>query len=197
MRNFRRHTRPQQRSHHDKLYVGYVQQKNAIESRLEDLGHEIVTNNAEAGDSTYSELRSLKDEETYAVNGVYLHEWYFEILGGDGNFEIARELVDAIKRSYGSVDRFIKYFSECALSTRGWTVLAWNTRESRLWIYNSDSHNHGAVWGALPIIVLDMYEHAYCMDYDADRNAYVKAFWNNLNWTAANDLFKRASMIRL
>jgi superoxide dismutase, Fe-Mn family len=219
MRNLKRHTRPQPQpiapkslpfrtplngisdrnltSHHDKLYVGYLQQKNEIESRLEDLGHEIVMNNSAAGNSAYSELRGLKEEETYAVNGVYLHEWYFEILGGDGNFENARELVDAITRSYGSVERFVKYFSECAIAARGWTILAWNTRESRLWIYNSDSHNHGGVWGALPIIVVDMYEHAYWVDYDADRQAYLKAFWNNLNWRAANDLFKRACTIRL
>jgi Fe-Mn family superoxide dismutase len=83
------------------------------------------------------------------------------------------------------------------MAARGWTVLAWNTRENRLWIYNSDTHNEGGVWGALPIIVLDVYEHAYFMDYGSDRQAYLKAFWKNFNWSAANDLYKRASTIRL
>ena len=137
------------------------------------------------------------DGETYAANGVYLHEWYFEILGGNGKFENARELTDALTTSYGSVEAFIKYFSECAMAARGWSVLAWDTRESRLWIYNADAHNQGGVWGALPIIVLDVYEHAYFMDYGADRKAYLKAFWKNFNWSAANDLYKRASSIRL
>jgi superoxide dismutase, Fe-Mn family len=185
------------RAHHDKLYAGYVTKKNEIENRLEELGREIVADKTDAGNATYSELRGLKDGETYAVNGVYLHEWYFEILGGDGKFENARELVDALTSSYGSVEGFIKYFSECAMSARGWTILAWDTRESRLWIYNSDAHNQGGVWGALPIIVLDVYEHAYFMDYGADRKAYLKAFWKNFNWSAANDLFKRASSIQL
>ena len=185
------------KNHHDKLYTGYVAKKNEIENQLEELGRAIVSGKTDGGNTTYSELRSLKDGETYAVNGVYLHEWYFEILGGDGKFENARELTDTLIESYGSVEGFIKYFSECAMSARGWTVLAWDTKESRLWIYNSDAHNQGGVWGALPIIVLDVYEHAYFMDYGADRQAYLKAFWKNFNWSAANDLFKRASSIRL
>jgi superoxide dismutase, Fe-Mn family len=184
------------KAHHDKLYVGYVDKKNEIENRLAELGREIV-HDEDKGNTTYSELRGLKDGETYAVNGVYLHEWYFEILGGDGGFENAAELGDALAENYGSIESFIKYFSECAMAARGWTVLAWNTKESRLWIYNSDAHNQGGVWGALPVIVLDVYEHAYFMDYGADRQAYLKAFWKNFNWTAANDLFKRASTIRL
>jgi len=185
------------KNHHDKLYVGYVNKKNEIENRLEELGRDIVTSKSNSGNSTYSELRSLKESETYAANGVYLHEWYFEVLGGDGKFENARELVDGLTATYGSVEAFIKYFSECAMAARGWTVLAWDTKESRLWIYNCDAHNQGGIWGALPIIVLDIYEHAYFMDYGADRQAYLKAFWKNFNWDAANDLFKRASSIRL
>jgi len=185
------------KNHHDKLYVGYVEKKNEIENRLEAVGRSIAENNGKAGNATYSELRALKENEPYAVNGVYLHEWYFEVLGGDGKFENARELVAAITHNFGSVESFIKYFSECAMASRGWSVLAWDTRDSRLWIYNCDAHNQGAVWGALPIIVLDVYEHAYFMDYGADRQAYLKAFWKNFNWSAANDLFKRASTIRL
>src|SRR5437867_13447852 len=66
------------KNHHDKLYAGYVAKKNEIENRLEELGRSIVTN-GDGGNTTYGELRGLKDGETYAVNGVYLHEWYFEI----------------------------------------------------------------------------------------------------------------------
>jgi superoxide dismutase, Fe-Mn family len=184
-------------NHHDKLYVAYVDKKNEIENRLRELGHDIVRGGDATGNSTFSNLRALKASETYAANGVYLHEWYFEILGGDGKFENADELVEALTRTYASIEGFIKYFSECAMAARGWTVLAWNTKENRLWIYNCDGHNEGGVWGALPIIVLDVYEHAYFIDYGADRQAYLKAFWKNFNWSAANDLFKRASMIRL
>jgi Fe-Mn family superoxide dismutase len=197
MKNLARKTEPQSKNHHDKLYAGYVDKKNEIENRLKELGHDIVRRGGTAGNTTFSDLRALKTSETYASNAVYLHEWYLEILGGDGKFENADELIAALNRTYASVEAFIKYFSECAMAARGWTVLAWNTRESRLWIYNCDAHNEGGVWGALPIIVLDVYEHAYFMDYGSDRQAYLKAFWKNFSWSAANDLFKRASMIRL
>jgi Fe-Mn family superoxide dismutase len=183
-------------NHHDKLYVSYVEKKNEIENRLDELGRDIVDGDTKGANTVYSELRSLKESETYAVNGVYLHERYFEVLGGDGLFDNGRELVNALGQIFGSVESFIKYFSECAMAARGWSILAWDTKEGRLWIYSADSHNQG-VWGALPIIVLDVYEHAYFTDFGADRQAYLKSFWKNFNWTAANDLYKRASTIRL
>ncbi len=185
------------KNHHDKLYAGYVEKRNEIQNRLEELGRSIVAGQDNGVNTTFSELRGLKDSETYATNGVYLHEWYFEILGGTGTLENAQELSGAIAETFGSVEAFIKYFSECAMAARGWTILAWDTKENRVWVYNCDAHNQGGVWGALPVIVLDVYEHAYFMDYGADRRAYLKAFWKNFNWSAANDLFKRASSIRL
>ena len=95
------------------------------------------------------------------------------------------------------MESFIKYFSECAMAAAAGLFWPGIPKKRGLWIYNCDAHNQGGVWGALPIIVLDVYEHAYFMDYGADRQAYLKAFWKNFNWTAANDLFKRASTIRL
>jgi Fe-Mn family superoxide dismutase len=184
-------------NHHDKLYAGYVEKKNEIENRLEDLGRQITKGRAPGGNATHSELRALKNEETYALNGVYLHEWYFDMLGGDGRIENAPELASAIQQNYGSVEAFIRYFSECAMAARGWTILAWNAKEQRLWAYNCDAHNQGGVWGAIPVIVLDVYEHAYFIDFGADRKKYVQAFWKNFNWKIANDLFKKASAIRL
>src|SRR5207244_12765884 len=67
----------------------------------------------------------------------------FEVLGGDGKFENAGELVNALTENYGSVESFIKFFSECAMAARGWSILAWDTKEGRLWIYNNDAHNQG------------------------------------------------------
>ena len=182
-------------NHHDKLYVGYVNKKNEIESKLEKLGREIVGGKEDAGNTTYSELRGLKDGETYAVNGVYLHEWYFDGLGGDGESAKAAELSKELAKVFGSVEAFVTYFSECAMAARGWTVLAWDTKAERLWIYNCDAHNQGGVWGCIPLIVLDVYEHAYFIDFGADKQKYLEAFWKNFNWSAANDLFRKASGI--
>jgi Fe-Mn family superoxide dismutase len=173
--------------HHDKLYAGYVAKKDEIAGKLAALakGGDVSTANP-----TYSELRALKDGETFAVNGVYLHEWYFDVLGGDG--KPTGPLADALAKEYGSVDAFVAFMSACAMASRGWTVLAWDTHDKALRIYNGDVHNQGGVWGCLPVIVLDVYEHAYFIDQGSDRKAYLAAFWKNLDWKKANAFYKAA-----
>lgn len=173
--------------HHDKLYAGYVTKKNEIAAKLEPLmkGGDVSTAN-----QSYSELRALKDGETFAVNGVYLHEWYFDVLGGDG--AASGPLTDALAADFGSIENFLAYFSACGMAARGWVVLAWDTHDQALRVYTGDSHNQGGVWGCLPIIVLDVYEHAYFIDYGSDRKAYIADFWKNFNWKKANELFEAA-----
>ena len=108
--------------HHDKLYAGYVAKKNEIQDKLSALekGGDVSSAN-----QSYSELRALKDGETFAVNGVYLHEWYFDVLGGDG--KPTGPLVDALAKDYGSLENFLAYFNACGMAARGWVVLAWDT----------------------------------------------------------------------
>lgn len=183
--------------HHDELYEGYVKKANEIRSRLQTLAKDGA---AEAkGNATYSELRGLKESETYAINGVYLHEWYFDGLGGGvkmtGSEKPGSALASAIADEFTNTEDFIRFFSECAMSARGWTILAWNIKAQRLAIYNSDAHNQGGVWGAIPIIVLDVYEHAYFMDFAADRAAYIKNFWKYFDWRTANTLFEQVQLI--
>ena len=171
--------------HHDKLYTGYVKKADEISKKLSDLskGDDLSTAN-----QTYSELRALKDGETFAVNGVYLHEYYFDILGGDGKPE--GSLADALAEKYGSLENFINYFSACGMAARGWVVLAWDTKAEKLRVFTGDAHNQGGVWGAIPIIVLDVYEHAYFIDYGSDRKSYIADYWKNLNWKKANELYE-------
>lgn len=171
-------------THHDKLYVGYVNKKNEIDEKLAALSH---GGDVSSANQTYSELRALKDGEAFAVNGVYLHEWYFDVLGGDG--APTGPLADALAAQYGSIENFLNYFAACGMASRGWTVLAFDTHEKGLRVYNGDAHNQGGVWGALPIVVLDVYEHAYFMDYGSDRKSYIEAFLKQLNWSAANERY--------
>lgn len=173
--------------HHDKLYAGYVKKKDEIASKLQPLeqGGDVTTAN-----QSYSELRALKDGETFAANGVYLHEWYFDILGGDGN--AAGSLADALTAQFGSLQNFASYMSACGMAARGWAVLAWDNHDNALRVYTGDAHNQGGVWGSMPIIVLDVYEHAYFIDYGSDRAAYIADFWKNLNWAKANELYEAA-----
>jgi Fe-Mn family superoxide dismutase len=175
--------------HHDKLYAGYV-------AKLNELGEKLMAfergGDLSAANQTYSELRALKDGETFATNGVYLHEWYFEALGGNGEAPETLEVVDAIKKQFESFENFVNYFSACGMAARGWVVLAWDNHAQDLRVFTSDAHNQGGVWGAAPILVLDVYEHAYFIDHGADRKAYILDFWKNLNWQKINKLYLAA-----
>ena len=151
----------------------------------------------DSGNQTYSQLRALKDAETFALNGVYLHEWYFDVLGGSGKSSEAPELSVALEDKWGSVENAIKYMTECAMAARGWSVLAWDPSQGRLMQFNSDAHNQGGVWGCLPVIVLDVYEHAYFIDYGSDRKSYIEAYWKNFNWAVAEELYKKVRGIVL
>ncbi len=179
--------------HHDKLYVGYVNKMKEIAEKLK-----AISTNPEAlaaANQSYSELRALRDGETFATNGVYLHEDYFDVLGGDG--VPSGSLVDAIVEKWGSIETFIAFFSATGMAVRGWVVLSWDTHLGCLKIYGADAHNQGGVWGAIPLIVLDVYEHAYFIDYGADRKAYIADYWKNLNWAAATATYEKAKTINL
>lgn len=171
--------------HHDKLYAGYVAKMNEVNTKLVAMRDNDGAMNA--ANQSYSELRALRMGETFATNGVYLHEFYFNCLGGEG--KISGKLADAIAKKWGSVEKFIAIFSATGMAVRGWVVLCYDTCVSELKIYACDSHNQGGVWGAIPVIVLDVYEHAYFIDYGSDRKKYIVDFWKNLNWDAANKTF--------
>jgi Fe-Mn family superoxide dismutase len=170
--------------HRDKLYTGYVNKTTEIQKALDPIEH---GGDVSSANQSFSSLRSLKTDETFARNGVYLHEAYFDILGGDGRPSGA--LSEALIKRFGSIENFISYMTGCGMATRGWTVLAWDTQTASLEVYTADVHNQGGVWGCFPLIVLDVYEHAYFIDFGSDRKAYIEQFWKNLNWKKANERF--------
>jgi len=172
--------------HHGKLYKGYVDKSNEVSEKLGELRRSGKAD----GNQTYSELRGLKLGETFATNGVYLHENYFSILGGDGVPK--GEVLKAIEEKFGSFEEFKTYFSACGMAARGWAILAWDMHEKRLMQYNCDAQNHGGIWGAIPIIAMDVYEHSYFIDTGSDRKAYIEAFFNNLNWNKIEEFYQRA-----
>jgi Fe-Mn family superoxide dismutase len=168
--------------HHDKLYAGYINKRNEIEEKL-------LTVDRSAANATYSEYGELKREESFAANGIFLHEYYFNILGGDG--KTGGELAKAIEAEFGSYEKWLEDFKSAGMVARGWVVLAYDYNDTRLHNYLCDSHNQGGIWGAMPVLVLDMYEHAYFIDYGSDRKTYIEDYMKNINWEAANALFMK------
>jgi Fe-Mn family superoxide dismutase len=163
---------------HYRLYQGYVNKRNEILAKLEavDLG---------AANQVYSDLRALKVDLTFAIGGIKNHELYFAHLGGPGgNPEGA--FARLVERDFGSIDGWRSDLKATGLAGRGWAWTAYDWDERRLFNYIGDAQNTFPVWNATPLVALDVYEHAYFLDYQTDRGAYIDAFFANLDWDVVN-----------
>ena len=164
---------------HYKLYEGYVNKRNEI---LERLGAVDLA----AANQVYSELRALKVELSFAIGGIKNHEIYFEHLGGGGGAPdgvIGR----LIERDFGSVEDWARDLKASGMAGRGWAWTAYDWDEGRLFNYVGDTQNTFPIWNATPLVALDVYEHAYFLDYQTDRASYIDAFFDNLDWATVND----------
>jgi Fe-Mn family superoxide dismutase len=163
---------------HYRLYQGYVAKRNEILGRLGDVG-------LDGANQVYSDLRALKVDLTFAIGGIKNHELYFAHLGGgggdpDGVFRIL------VERDFGSVDAWRADLRATGVAARGWAWTAYDWDERRLFNYLGDAQNTFPVWNATPLVALDVYEHAYFLDYQTDRASYIEAFFENLDWNVVN-----------
>jgi Fe-Mn family superoxide dismutase len=164
---------------HYKLYQGYVNKRNEILGKL-------ATADLISANQVYSELRALKVDLSFAIGGIKNHEVYFEHLGGDGG-DPKGAVADLIKRDFGSIDAWRDDLKATGMAGRGWAWTAYDWDEGRLFNYLGDAQNTFAIWNATPLVALDVYEHAYFLDFQTDRGAYIDAFFNNLDWAVVND----------
>lgn len=169
--------------HHDTHYVSYVRGRNAVEKRLEEM--------REKGD--FTDVRKVKRNESHNASGQILHEIHLDILGGDGEMDEDLAVVEKIVDDFGSAETWLAEFKAVAMQARGWSILCWDPSDERLHVYLVDGHDEGAVWGARPLVPLDVWEHAYYYDQGPNRAAYVEAFLDNLNWVAIDELYRRAT----
>lgn len=166
----------QLKEHHDVLYAGYVKKLGEIEEKLKNV--DVLSANA-----TYSDLRELKMEETFALNGVKLHEGYFDNMAPSaGASKPSGKILEMLNRDFGSHENWEKEFKAMGLSARGWVVLGYDLDEKKLKNILCDSHNQGAPWNMLALLIMDVYEHAYFIDYATGRKAYIEAFFKNIDW---------------
>lgn len=176
--------------HHDKLYVGYVNKTKEIDEKLSSI--DLSTAN-----QVYSQYRGIKASEAFARNGVTLHESYFSTLGGNTPLDVESSFYKQLVHDFGSLENFKAHLIATGMSVRGWAVCAWDTTDQKLHLYGCDAHDHGGIWGAFPILTLDVYEHAYFIDFGSDRKSYIEDFWNNINWAKCAENFDKISAIQL
>jgi Fe-Mn family superoxide dismutase len=163
---------------HFKLYQGYVRKSNELFLRLA-----AVTRDPAEANQIYSQIREIKVELSFALGGVKNHELYFDILGGAGTRPSGR-LLDQINRDFTSPAAWAADLKATGLAARGWVWTAYDHDLKRLVNYIGDTQNTYPLWNATPIIGLDVYEHAYYLDFSTRRGDYIDAFLRNLDWNA-------------
>lgn len=164
---------------HEMLYDNYVQKLNLVRKLL------VEDKDYEGTNSIFSRIRSLKLAESYSLNGVKLHELYFENMIGAGKRPYP-PLMDAIVEDFGNIEHFIDKFKAVGMAMRGWAVLVWDPLDEGLHIIGQDAHDEGSTIATIPLLVLDVYEHAYMIDYGIAKKEYIDVFIRNINWEVVN-----------
>ncbi len=166
---------------HMRLYEGYVTNINKVDEILSRGDAQ-----REQSNITFSFYRELKRGETFALNGVILHELYFENIGGNTK-DPDQATMSMLEESFGSVQKWQEDFIATAKASRGWAVLCLDQRSMRLRNISLDAHDVGNIAYSAPALVLDMYEHAYFLQYADKKADYINAFLKNINWNVVGE----------
>jgi Fe-Mn family superoxide dismutase len=165
-------------NNHFSLYQGYVNNTNKLMDKLAAM--------LAADGMAVPEYAELKRRLGWEFNGMRLHELYFENLGGAGRPDMGGELALSIREAFGSFEAWEKDFRACAaMRGIGWVILYYDGRDERLFNQWINEHDGGHPAGCTPILVLDVFEHAFMLDYGLKRVAYVDAFFAAIDWQAA------------
>jgi Fe-Mn family superoxide dismutase len=174
-------------SHYEHNYGGALNRLNAITKELEALDPSTAPSEV---------INRLKRDELTALNSTLLHELYFASLGGDGR-TLPEGIASAIARDFGSVDRWRHEYVALATAladSSGWVLLTYIPRDGRL--INQTASDHGEnIAGGIPILGLDMYEHAYQLEFGANAAAYIAAFMRNIDWNAVQARWEDARKV--
>ena len=177
-------------SNHIELYKGYLENFNKVSAELDSTDRSNVNSN-------HSDYRNKKLDETYNLNGSYLHELYFANIG-DNNSQINMDTLSYMRlnRDFGTFDDWQKDFMACAQSSRcGWAITYLNFYTQSYMNCFIDLHTKDVPAGMYPVIVMDMWQHAYYKDYLKDSKTYIIAMMKQLNWSVIEERFKKADKI--
>ena len=169
--------------HYKILYKGYVDNTNKVQEQLK----------ASREKNDFSNIKCLEKNLSFIGSGVILHELFFENMGPAVPTSPSVELMEQINKDFISYDTFKKQFSEAATNVEasGWCILVWEPRFNKLEILQCEKHQNLTLWGCTPILVLDMWEHSYYLQYQTKRPDYINAFWNIINWNEVNKRFQK------
>lgn len=168
---------------HYKLYEGYVKKWNEIVEKLRSV-------DTSSSNQIYSDFRALSVEMTFALSGIKNHEIYFGHLGGNGDAPSGK-FAERIEKDFGSFDSLKTIIKAAGLSARGWAWLVWDNDLNRLLVIVGDSQNTYANWNSVPLLALDVYEHAYYIDHGVKRADYIDTFFQNLDWSVVGKKFEQ------
>ncbi|SFA48077.1 superoxide dismutase, Fe-Mn family [Parageobacillus thermantarcticus] len=174
--------------HHTKHHQSYVDGLNKAEKMMKKARE---TNN-------YEWLKHWEREAAFHGSGHYLHTIFWNNMHPKGGGEPSGELLEQIKRDFGSFERFKRHFTEAAKSVEGvgWSLLVWAPRSHRLEILQTEKHQLMTQWDTIPLLVLDVWEHAYYLQYKSDRAAYINSWWNVVHWRDVEERFAQAKKLR-
>jgi Fe-Mn family superoxide dismutase len=170
--------------HHDKHHAAYVNGANLALEAME----EARANNA------LGNINKLQKDLAFNLAGHVNHVVFWKNLSPDGGDKPTGELAAAIDEFFGSFDAFMAHFTASALGIQGsgWSILAWDVLGQKLIIEQLYDHQGNLAPASIPLLMLDMWEHAFYLDYQNVKADYVKAFWNIANWADVQARFEAA-----
>ncbi len=170
--------------HHDLHHKTYVDGLNNAEMKIEEC--------RKTGD--YALIKHYERELAFHGAGHILHTLFWENMAPNGG-EPKDEILNQINTDFGNFETFKKEFSAAAVAVEGsgWAILCWNCMFQKLVILTAEKHQDLTQWAVKPLLILDVWEHAYYLKYQNKRAAFVEAWWNIVNWDTVNERFKLAS----
>jgi len=167
--------------HYEKLYTGYVDKTNQTEEKLKQA----------RANNDFSNIKCLEKELSFQGSGAILHQLFFENMGPPIPSSPSVELMEQINKDFGSFEILKKQMTEAAkvVEASGWCLLVWVPLFNKLEVLQCEKHQNLTLWGCRPLLVLDMWEHSYFLQYKSNRAEYINAFWNIVNWNEVNKRF--------
>ncbi|WP_394579753.1 superoxide dismutase [Cytobacillus firmus] len=176
------------RLHHDKHHQSYVDGLNKAEVMLQK-----ARNN-----NDYSLVKHWSRELAFHGSGHYLHTIFWNNMSPEGGGKPSGALLKEMNKYFGSFEKFKSHFTEAAKQVEGvgWAILVWSPRARRLEILQSERHMLLTQWDTIPLLALDVWEHAYYLQYKNNRGDYIKNWWNVVNWKDVENRYLKASELK-